>query len=224
MTSVATNQTKEPLSVQLRREVSRRILLGDYAQGEVLTEERIAADLDVSRVPVREAMPYLARQGLIETAPRRRSVVTTWTAQTVNDLFDTRLGLEIAATGSAARRARAGGTDLAEVERALELSERLLATGGGLPLAESNTQVHLMIAKASGNALMYDLIQTLTSRMTWLFYLTSSRDLQTQSHEHHVLLDALRAGNDRLAESIMLMHIEAGRQPSLEAVARASAE
>ena len=54
--------------------------------------------------------------------------------------------------------------------------------------------------------------------MTWLFYLTSSRDQHVQSDEHHNLLDAIASGNDRLAESVAFAHIEKGRIPSLEII------
>ena len=61
-------------------------------------------------------------------------------------------------------------------------------------------------------------MRAVTGRMTWLFYLTSSRDQHVQSDEHHNLLDAITSGNDRLAESVVFAHIEKGRIPALEII------
>lgn len=215
MTAYPVPTTTEPLSVQLQHTLRRKIILGEYAQGEVVTEQRIAQDLQVSRVPVREALPVLHQQGFIDSAPRRRSVVITWTEERINNLFDARLGIEVAAAGIAARRAGAGA-DLAPTVLAIAESKGHLAERAGVELAESNARVHVEMVAAAGNELMNELMRVLSGRMAWLFYLTSGRDLHTQSHEHSAIHRAIRMGNDRLAESLMFAHIEEGRLPTLE--------
>jgi hypothetical protein len=52
------------------------------------------AELDVSRVPLGEAVPPLER-GFVVSSPRRSAVVTRWDAKAIDDLFDVRLGLEV---------------------------------------------------------------------------------------------------------------------------------
>lgn len=205
-----------PLAVQLYHRLRGAIIAGDYPQGTALYEQRLAADLDVSRVPVREAMPLLANEGFVEVTPRRSAVVTTWTERRVHDVFDTRLGLEVAAAAGAARRVAAGGS-LEDLERAVARAEAQLAVSDdGLEQAELNCQIHLALVAAAGNELMDSVMRAVGGRMTWLFYLTSSRDLHQQGDEHAAILDALRSGNERLAESLTFAHIEAGRAPTLE--------
>jgi DNA-binding GntR family transcriptional regulator len=211
----ALTTTTQPLSVQLQYALRRKIIVGEYAQGEVVTEQRIAQDLRVSRVPVREALPMLHQHGFIDSAPRRRSVVSSWTEERINNLFDARLGVEVMATGIAARRVGAGA-DPALVVSAIAESEKHLAGQAGVELAESNALVHVELVAAAGNELMDELMRVLSGRMAWLFYLTSGRDLHTQSHQHAAILDAIQSGNDRLAESLMFAHIEEGRRPTLE--------
>lgn len=205
-----------PLAVQLHHRLRRAIVAGEYPQGTVLFEQRLAVDLDVSRVPVREAMPLLANEGFVEVNPRRSAVVSTWTERRVHDVFDTRLGLEVAAAGGAARRVAAGGS-LAELERAVAAAEaQLAASDHALEQAEANCAIHLALVAAAGNELMDSVMRAVGGRMTWLFYLTSSRDLHQQGDEHAAILGALRAGNERLAESLTFAHIEAGRAPTLD--------
>jgi DNA-binding GntR family transcriptional regulator len=207
----------EPLSVVVHRAIRRKIIVGEYPQGMVLAEQRVAADLDASRVPVREAMPILQQQGFVETSPRRSSCVTTWTEQRINDLFDARLGVEVIAVGRAARRAGAG-IDSDDLESTLAKAQQHLVHGEALELAETNSAVHVALVAAAGNALLNELMRMISGRLAWVFYLTATRDVHTQVHEHHEITDAIRGGNDRLAESLMWAHIEAGRAPTIQAL------
>ncbi len=212
-------EVDRPLSQQIFEEIRRRIIIGEYPQGSSLPEPRISEELKTSRIPLREALPMLQRVGLIQMRPRRSSVVHRWTPQTVNDIFDVRLALEVAATGAAARRVGRGEGHLDLAEAVAEAERRLENQSDPLDQAESNRVIHSMLVASAGNQLMNELMETLSGRMTWLFYLTSSRDLAQQSCEHHAILDAVLAGNDPLAQALIYAHIEDGRAPTLKAVA-----
>jgi DNA-binding GntR family transcriptional regulator len=151
--------------------------------------------------------------------------VTTWTAQRINDLFDARLGLEVTAAGVAARRVRAGG-DLHELEAAIVECERTLTTltpSDWYHLAKLQVAFHIALVAAAYNELMDSLMQAVGGRMIWIFYLShqlSSGNFATKNQdEHEAILDALRSGNDRLAEALTSAHIEAGRAPMVAALA-----
>ena len=210
----------QPKPLQVHQVLRRKIMLGEYAQGQVLSENRLAQDLSVSRVPVREVLPLLQLEGFVETAPRRRSVVTTWTPRLINDLFDARLGVEVAAAAAAARRMRdAPDPDVAAaLSLAMSRSERNLAEDHPIELALSNADIHVAFAAASRNPLFDGLMRLLSGRMAWMFYLTSRRDLRGQGDEHQALVDAVLDGNVRLAEALMFAHVESGRGPTLEAL------
>lgn len=213
-----------PLSMRLFETLRRAIVVGDYPQGSPLHEARLAEDLKVSRIPIREALPRLQNDGFIESAPRRSAVVSTWTAQRINDLFDTRLGLEVVAAGAGARRVRDGG-NVDQLEAAMIDAQRTLEALGPndtFLLAELQVAVHLALVAVAQNELMNSLMQAVGGRMIWQFYLfhlpqPHDHALQGQ-HQHEAILDALRSGNDRLAEALTSAHIEAGRAPTLKAL------
>lgn len=209
---------RHSVSRQVHERLRRKIILGEYAQGEVLHETRVADDLEVSRVPVREAMPLLRQQGFVESESPRRTVVTSWTVRHIDDLFDARLGVEVAAAGAAARRlGKQGDPDaLAALGAAMAQSNEHLALNHPVEVALANAAVHDAFVAASGNPLLVELMRVLTGRMAWLFYLTSGRDIRHQNDEHHTLLAAIGNGDVRLAESLMSFHIESGRRPTLE--------
>lgn len=211
---------EQPKPLQVHQLLRRKIMLGEYAQGQVLSETRLAHDLSVSRVPVREVLPLLQLEGFVETAPRRRSVVTTWTPRLINDLFDARLGVEVAAAAAAARRMRDSPDPsvVAALSLAMSRSELHLAQHHPIDLALANAEIHIAFAAASGNPLFEGLMRLLSGRMAWMFYLTSGRDLRGQGDEHQALVDAVRDGNVRLTEALMFAHVESGRVPTLDAL------
>ncbi|OOP63143.1 hypothetical protein BMF89_07610 [Arthrobacter sp. SRS-W-1-2016] len=205
---------EESLTSQTHRALRRQIILGHYPQGSRLVEAALANDLHVSRLPIREALPQLENEGFVRTLPRRSSRVIEWTAADVTELFDVRLSLETLAARLAAKAAAAGAT-LQPLVEAIDAEHRALDSEDWLEVAETSTVVHEAIVEVAGSALLTSLMRQVSGRMTWLFYLTSARDQRQQSDEHHGLLEAIRSGNDRLAEAIAFTHIEKGRTPSI---------
>lgn len=207
----------ESLTALAYRRISRSIILGEYAQGTRLNEKRLTESLGISRVPLREAFPRLERDGFIEQAPRRSAVVSTWTRERVDDLFEVRLSLEVEAAACAAR-AVGRGRSAAPVADALTASEEVLGTADTLKIAEASTRFHEQVVALADNRLMSTLMGPVTQWMTWLFYLTSQRDSAKACAEHHELFEAILSGNERLAGAVAYAHIEAGRRPSLAAL------
>jgi DNA-binding GntR family transcriptional regulator len=195
----------------------QQIIVGRYAQGSRLVEATLAADLHVSRIPIREAVPQLEKDGFVRTLPRRSTRVFEWTAADVTELFDVRLSLEVLAARLAAQRVSAGA-NVDSLADAITAEHEALASGDWLQISEASTVFHERIIDLAGSELLGSLMRAVTGRMTWLFYLTSARDQHVQSDEHHGLLDAIGSGNERLAENVAYAHIEMGRKPSLELV------
>lgn len=205
------------LSVQAYATLRERIIRGQCPQGSRLPEQKLAEDLDVSRIPLREAIRQLEVDGLVQSLPRRGAVVWTWTTQAVHDLFDVRLALEVAASGLAASRVGAG-RDATDIEAALERSHEALRGGDSLRIAEASAAFHEAIVLTTDNDLMVSLMRAVAGRVVWLFHLTSGRDPNVACEEHHELLDAIASGNPRLAEAVAWAHIDRGRTPSLAAL------
>jgi DNA-binding GntR family transcriptional regulator len=81
--------------VHLAEESIREMIVsGRLSPGERLIEERLTEELGISRPPLREALRLLQQEGLIETRPRRGSVVTTLTDQDVFEILTLRSALE----------------------------------------------------------------------------------------------------------------------------------
>ena len=209
----------QSLSAQIYTEIRERIIEGIYPPGARLRERELSEDLNVSRIPLREALPQLEADGYIVTYPRRGAVVRTLTLVDVEELFDIRLSLEVFAARKAAQRARTETLpprlgELVDQARAItneSSSPREIST--------LNTQIHEEIIRLANSDLLNNLMRSVMGRTRWLFRLTSHRDQNEQLHDHDDLAKAIYGGNAEVAAAIAHTHIESGRQASLDMLA-----
>ena len=85
-----TSEGQTPVVATLRRQ----ILLGHKAAGEKLNQEDIAQELNVSRIPVREAFKTLQGEGLVQIVPYRGAWVRSFSERDVRDVYEMRKVLE----------------------------------------------------------------------------------------------------------------------------------
>ena len=111
-----------------------------------IKQEQIAAELGVSRTPVREALHLLEQEGLVRLVPRRGALVQGFTAADVRELYELRELLEPAAAALAT--ARATDADREAVQRLAGLTER---RRGGF---EANRDFHRALCAPCGNGLV----------------------------------------------------------------------
>lgn len=215
--AAAEGERPESLSQKAYNTIREGIIRGEYPQGSRIAEARIAAELQMSRVPLREAVPQLEQEGFVRTFPRRGAIVSTWDEKAVNDLFDLRLYLEVGAARFAAREV-ARGASFEPLRHALEYSQDVVHSGDAYRIAEASTWYHEAIVDLSGNDLMKQAMRSVTGRVLWLFYLTSQLDVDEAFDDHVTLAEAIRSGDERMAESIAYVHIERDRLPSFTAL------
>lgn len=83
-----TFKANDSLTEQIAQYLGKKIIQGEMAPGERIQELRIAAELEVSRGSVREALLILQRRHLVEIFPRRGAVVSSISGQDVRDFFE----------------------------------------------------------------------------------------------------------------------------------------
>lgn len=82
------------LAQQALRSIRQAIMNGDLTPGQPLREMEIAAQMGISRVPVREALLVLEEEGLVERVPFKGTFVSTFSRQNVEELYSLRTVLE----------------------------------------------------------------------------------------------------------------------------------
>src|SRR3954471_23668734 len=136
------------------------ILRGELAPGQRLAELGLAERLGVSRTPIRQALPALAREGLLAAAGRRGYVVRSFSSQDVLDAIETRGLLE----GLAARRIAERGAApelLLQLGECLDEGDALLAkrrfeSADEARYSEMNGRFHQLIVEGAASRIVAD--------------------------------------------------------------------
>jgi DNA-binding GntR family transcriptional regulator len=189
-----------------------RILSGDLGEGEQLRQEVLAAELGVSRIPLREAFRLLEGEGLITIAPHRGAVVAVRSPEEIGELFDLRVLLEPdilrhAIPKLTERDLREAGDILAGYNKAL--AARDVEAWGRL-----NTQFHLALYRPAERPRSLALVRSLldqTDGYTRMQLLLTGGQSRAQ-REHTELLELCRARKTTAAAKLVEDHVrEAGR-------------
>ncbi|WP_372346259.1 GntR family transcriptional regulator [Streptomyces sp. KL116D] len=196
----------------------RRILEAELQPGERLVERDLAAELDVSRIPLREALRRLEADGLVLLVPHRGALVAPFTPADVRDLFDVRESLESLAARLAAERSDAAG--LARLRARLDAARAATRDQDRAAIAAANAGFHTDIVELAANPLLTSMMRPLEARTHWLFRLTAQRDPARQCAEHEELYAAIAAGDADRAAALALDHVSDGRAESLALAGR----
>ena len=201
------------LREQVLAELRRRIVDGEYREGERLTEIRLAEDFGVSRNPVREALRVVEAEGFVQILPRRGAVVATLDEAAVRDLFAVRRQLETLAAGQAAERATPAG--IASL-RAL-IAEAATATKAKDfdRVAELNSDFHRAVIEISANRWLLSMSAAMYHHVHWVFRAGAAQRAPHSSEEHVRLADAIEAGDPEAATEAARLHVEAAAKAAL---------
>lgn len=174
------------------------IFQGSFKPGEPLREEQLAAMLDVSRGPVREALVQLEREGLVLVRRHRGATVARLSQTDLEEVYSLRLALERLAVQRAARLAT--DDDFAAMEAVIAGFDAALARGPSeKEIAELDVRFHDLIYQAARHQRLYDCWSNLRSQI-YIFLLSRNvanpdfRDVTIKAHAD--LIEALRARDE----------------------------
>lgn len=185
-----------------------RIVHLQYRPGEVLMVQRLAAELGVSRTPVREALVRLTEEDLVQPTDGRKFQVAPLSLQSVDELFEVREALEpIAAMGSAAKRSE---EDAARLRGIVNAMRQNLADDDNDAFFDNDWLFHDALAEIHGNKTLMVLLYRLRGRIQRIRYLTQkmARRMDDTVGEHEAILEAVASGNGRAARKALLTHLE----------------
>lgn len=194
-------------SERVTRILRDQILDGVRAPGSKLVERELAAELGVSRLPVREALKALVTEGLVTARPRSWAVVRQFSATDIADLIEVRSAFEVLAFRLAAQRATRAGLD--ELRRDLDAEWDAARAGDAVTARRAAADFHETVIRLTGNELLGELQAGLRSRMRWL--LGRHDDLTTVAREHQQLFDAIANRDLARVEALAAAHIDTSR-------------
>ena len=152
------------LASRVYRAIKDRILTGQIPLGGRLRDEDLAAQLGVSRTPVREALMTLTREGLVEMVPRSQTSVRRLTEHDLEEIFDIRIALETLAVRTATERIRP--EQLKRLRGAQREGEMALKKGNPKLALDFDHRMHKAILEASGNRRLQEMMVTIDDYVT----------------------------------------------------------
>lgn len=191
--------------------VKNAIIGGDFQPGKRLIEEKIAADLETSRTPVREAIQKLEKEGLIYRLPRGGFAVKAVTEEEVEEVFGLRSILE----GYAAYLA----TSRITAEEMRKLEEIIRAEDEGLKdlnideFIRLDGEFHDVLYKAAKNARLYALLHDLRDYMYRyrVIILRYQRKPHLAVQDHKQMLASIKGKSPRQVDKLVRKHMIRGK-------------
>lgn len=180
-----------------------RILSGADAPDRPLRQDAIAAELGVSKIPLREAMARLEREGLVRAEPNRGWFVRPLDAAEAREVFELRQKLEPELAALAAEQA--GDADRAHASAALSRLEGAAEDDRGA----ANRAFHLALVRPADRPVTFDIVErlhVLADRYVRKHLEPHGRDARADA-EHRGLLDAWLARDGQAVASLLRDHL-----------------
>src|SRR6202158_2933113 len=199
-----------PLRQAVYDALAEMIIARELQPGEHLVENELAAQLGVSRQPVREALQRLQSEGWVDLRPALGAFVHVPTDAEADQLLAVRTLLEAEAARLAARQATPE-----QVEHLWELQrtgEKALAGDDQQGLVAANAALHAHVVFMSGNSVLADVIASVDRRVRW-YYMPIARARGTDAWDEHAdLIEAIGRRSSRRAGDLMRRHTERSRE------------
>lgn len=208
---------KQPLYEKVSHSLRRDILLNRWKKGEYLNETVLAAELQTSRGPIRDALKLLNNEGIVETHGNGRTSIVGFSRESFMDWSKMRFYLEKFAIYESA-------TILNRGDYHYEQLERIVDEANGLSIQDihqhiwADLQFHSKLVEMSQNRTHIKLWRTLSGPLHTLLELIAERynDIQKQNEMHYTILELMKENEVELAVKQLEFHISEGEKTILK--------
>ena len=203
------------LADEVYDELIEAIMRREIGPEDSLVQEKLAAEMQISRTPVREALMRLEKEGVLEVSNRGSFRLYQMDDAEVKELYQSRAAIEgQCARILAARRNPQDMHDLREVVR----REENVQGDTARDYFEANRNIHRAFVQRAGNRFLLEMFD-----MTWgkamafqLFATIENVDLQKSLGDHMQLVDVIESGDRSQALEVFTRHIQDGFELQME--------
>ena len=198
------------LSDMAYEKLKREIITAQMEPGSPINEQEAMEVIGVGRTPLREALQRLVQEDLVLSVPQRGYFVSSTSASDFYQLQEFRTECEIMAVSLAAQRIT--DAQLAELKALIDEATAGVEDGNKTTDWHLNIdeQLHMLIAKASGNAFLERTLRRLFALSLRSFYVSGVAVtlLDDELNVYHELYNALESKNAQKAVQAMVSHLE----------------
>jgi phosphonate utilization transcriptional regulator len=200
------------LTMLVQQELERQIVDGELAAGTKLNEADIAAELRVSRGPVREAFRALDQSGLVRTEKNRGVFVRQVSLEEAHEIYEVRAALDQLIGRLATQRIKPPQlARLREIVREMQVAAKALDSLSYYPL---NIEFHEVLAEASGNKALIENYRRIVNELNLYRREVLARDSKSipiSAKDHENIVKAVAKGDADLAGKLLFDHVIDGR-------------
>lgn len=205
------------LADEVYDQIVNAIMNLDIGHEDRLVQEKLAADLGISRTPVREALMRLEQEGVLRKSAQGGFRLYQMTDQEVRELYQTRAAIE----GQVARiLAERHTVEDIKVLRETIKTEENISSDSAREYFEANRNIHRRFVELANNRYLLEIFD-----MTWgkamafrLFAQIQNIDLSKSLGDHMALVDVIETGNKIEALEAFIAHIQDGFDLQIEAM------
>lgn len=196
---------------QAYEEIRKRVLRGGPSEYPDISENSLAAELEMSRTPVREALQQLQAEGFIEIHPNRGIVVPEVSVVEVNETFAFRTAIEEFVMREVAPSLTQ--RDFDELDRLLELQEETVIREDMLGYLRYDKPFHEFFLRLYSNTMIFNTMQRVLDRFVFMGtnVLRGSGSVRRSFEQHCAVVDSLRRRDGEGAAAAMRLHMMTGR-------------
>lgn len=197
-----------PLRDVVFNTLRQAILTGELKPGERLMEIHLANRLGVSRTPIREAIRKLELEGLVTMIPRRGAEVAQITEKSMKDVLEVRRTLDALSAELACERITPDEEEA--LKKACLDFEEAVKTKDAKIIAKADVALHDIIAAATGNQRLIQLINNLAEQMyRYRFeYIKDASQHERIIQEHRIIYESIMKKDKEAASNMAKTHID----------------
>lgn len=209
MAQVGKSLKHKTMASAAAEEIRDRILGGTYPPGMQLRQDALAAELEMSRIPIREALLLLESEGLVRISPHRGATVVELTGEEIEELFNMRMLLEpFLFLRSAPQLTEQDFKALHEIQTqyAKSIAKRDIDKWN-----ELNTRFHLLLYRHARSSRVLATVQNLLAecdRHTRIQLSQIKGDRERAVREHSELIKLCEQGKFKEGAKLMYNHID----------------
>jgi phosphonate utilization transcriptional regulator len=196
----------------VQQELERQIVDGKLPAGTKLNEADIAAELRVSRGPVREAFRGLDQTGLVRTEKNRGVFVRVVSLEEAHEIYEVRAALDELIGRLATKRIKPAQLQrLRAIVKAMHVAAKALDSASYYPL---NIEFHEILAQASGNRALIENYRRIVNELNLYRREVLARDSKSIPHsarDHEAIVNAVADGDADRAGRLLFDHVIDGR-------------
>lgn len=201
-------ESKKTIAAIVQERVREAILDGILPAGSRIDQNQLAVDLNVSIVPVREALKKLEAEGFVQIIPRRGAFVTETSLDDMQELYFARAIVEGQAAYHAAEKLT--DEDLQVLDKLMVEMTVALEKQDYTQFMESNHRFHFLIYDTAGSRYLSNMITglwELAERYRYRYVFLKDQASVIQS-EHQAILDACHAKDSKRLRDSIIYHMQ----------------